>query len=210
MVGRYGMSAQRATLAGMTDLWDASAATFDDEADHGLRDPEVRAAWTALLLPLMPDPPVRILDLGCGTGSLAVLLAQAGHEVTGIDASMQMLALARAKAATAGVRLDLGRADAADPPFGPASADVVLCRHVLWSLPDQDAVLANWTRLLRPGGRLVLIEGSWSTGAGLPAADCRELVLRHRTTAVVRQLAADAALWGGPVEDERYLLVSSA
>jgi ubiquinone/menaquinone biosynthesis C-methylase UbiE len=158
----------------------------------------------------MPDPPARILDLGCGTGSLAVLLAQAGHEVTGIDASMQMLALARAKAATAGVRLDLGRADAADPPFGPASADVVLCRHVLWSLPDQDAVLANWTRLLRPGGRLVLIEGSWSTGAGLPAADCRELVLRHRTTAVVRQLAADAALWGGPVEDERYLLVSHA
>jgi hypothetical protein len=71
-------------------------------------------------------------------------------------------------------------------------------------------VLANWTRLLRPGGRLVLIEGSWSTGAGLPAADCRELVLRHRTTAVVRQLAADAALWGGPVEDERYLLVSHA
>jgi 2-polyprenyl-3-methyl-5-hydroxy-6-metoxy-1,4-benzoquinol methylase len=102
MVGRYGMSAQRATLAGMTDLWDASAATFDDEADHGLRDPDVRAAWTALLLPLMPDPPARILDLGCGTGSLAVLLAQAGHEVTGIDASMQMLALARAKAATAG------------------------------------------------------------------------------------------------------------
>jgi SAM-dependent methyltransferase len=81
---------------------------------------------------------------------------------------------------------------------------------VLWSLPDQNAVLANWTRLLRPGGRLVLIEGSWSTGAGLPAADCRELVLRHRTTAVVRQLAADAALWGGPVEDDRYLLVSHA
>ena len=81
------------------DDWDRLADRFDDEPDHGLRDPGVRAAWTALLLPLMPDPPARILDLGCGTGSLAVLLAQAGHEVAGIDASTQMLALARAKAA---------------------------------------------------------------------------------------------------------------
>jgi SAM-dependent methyltransferase len=209
MNGRYGMATRRATLAGMTDPWDASAAAFDDEADHGLRDPEVRAAWTALLLPLMPDPPARILDLGCGTGSLAVLLAQAGHEVIGIDTSAEMLALARDKAATAGVRLDLGRADAADPPFGPASADVVLCRHVLWSLDDRDAVLANWTRLLCPGGRLVLVEGNWGTGVGLAAAECRELVLRHRAEADVRQLAGDALLWGRTVDDERYLLVST-
>jgi ubiquinone/menaquinone biosynthesis C-methylase UbiE len=192
-----------------SDDWDGLAERFDDEADHGLRDPGVRAAWAAMLLPLMPDPPARIVDLGCGTGSLAVLLAQAGHEVTGIDSSPQMLALAREKAATAGVRVDLARADAADPPFGPASAEVVLCRHVLWSLPDRDAALANWTRLLRPAGRLVLVEGSWATGVGLAAAECRELVLRHRGAARVRQLAADTALWGRRVDDERYVLVST-
>ena len=156
----------------------------------------MRAAWAALLLPVMPEPPARILDLGCGTGSLAVLLAQAGHEVTGIDTSAQMLALARAKAATAGVRVDVARADAADPPFRPASADVVLCRHVLWALPDRDAVLATWARLLRPGGRLVLVEGSWGTGVGLPADECRELVLRHRGEADVRQLAPGSGALG--------------
>ena len=193
----------------MTDPWDEQADTFDDEADHGLRDPEVRAAWAALLLPLMPESPARILDLGCGTGSLAVLLAHDGHAVSGIDTSAQMLALARAKAAAAGVRVDFAHGDAADPPFGPASADVVLCRHVLWSLDDLDAVLAGWTRLLRPGGRLVLVEGSWGTGVGLSAADCRALVLRHRRDAVVRHLANDAALWGRPVDDERYVLVSA-
>ena len=63
----------------MAESWDDAAATFDDEPDHGLRDPQVRAAWAALLLPLMPPAPARILDLGCGTGSLAVLLASRGR-----------------------------------------------------------------------------------------------------------------------------------
>jgi ubiquinone/menaquinone biosynthesis C-methylase UbiE len=192
----------------MSDDWDASAATFDDEADHGLRDPSVRAAWAELLLPLMPDPPATVLDLGCGTGSLSLLLAAAGHHVRGLDASRQMISLARVK--TAGLPVELTQGDAAEPPYEPASADVVLCRHVLWALEDRDAVMARWVRLLKPGGRLVLVEGSWSTGAGLPAADCSDLVLRHRATADVRQLAGNSALWGRDVPDERYLLVSQS
>jgi ubiquinone/menaquinone biosynthesis C-methylase UbiE len=119
-----------------------------------------------------------------------------------------MLAAARRKAAASRLRFGLVRGDAADPPFAAGSADVVLCRHVLWALPDRDAALANWTRLLRPGGRLVLVEGSWATGAGLTAADCRAVVLRHRAEAVVRHLGADSALWGRDVDDERYVLVS--
>jgi ubiquinone/menaquinone biosynthesis C-methylase UbiE len=193
----------------MTDPWDAAAATFDDEADHGLRDPEVRAAWSGLLLPLLPPPPARIVDLGCGTGSLAAVLAEAGHEVVGLDRSGEMLAAARTKAAASRIRLGLTRGDAGDPPFAPESADVVLCRHVLWALPDRDAALAAWTRLLRPGGRLVLVEGDWETGVGLPADECREAVLRHRAEAVVHQVGNDAALWGRPVNDERYVVVSS-
>jgi SAM-dependent methyltransferase len=193
----------------MAESWDDAAATFDDEPDHGLRDPEVRAAWAALLLPLMPPAPARILDLGCGTGSLAVLLAGVGHEVTGVDSSDRMLSLARAKAAAARVPLHLARGDAADPPFPPASADVVLCRHLLWALPDRDAVVARWVRLLRPGGRLVLVEGNWETGVGLPADECRDAVLRHREEAVVRHLGPNSALWGRDVDDERYVLLSS-
>jgi ubiquinone/menaquinone biosynthesis C-methylase UbiE len=192
----------------MAEDWDDAAATFDDEPDHGLRHPEVRAAWESLLLPLMPDPPARILDLGCGTGSLAVLLAEAGHEVSGLDLSDRMIDVARTKSAAAGVDVDLCQGDAADPPYPPASADVVLSRHVLWALPDRDDVLARWVRLLGPGGRLVLVEGRWGTGVGLAAADCRALVLRHRAQATVRQLGPDSALWGKSVDDERYVVVS--
>jgi ubiquinone/menaquinone biosynthesis C-methylase UbiE len=189
-------------------LWDASADAFDDEADHGLRDPQVRAAWQALLAPLIPAEPVRIVDLGCGTGSLAVLLAEHSNRVSGIDISGNMIRLARAKARAAGVAVDFVRGDAADPPFAEASFDLVLARHVLWAFENPDAVLQRWVDLLAPDGRLILIEGQWSTGAGLSASECRSLVLQHRVEADLQHLSENTQLWGRPVDDDRYLIHS--
>ncbi|WP_410562098.1 class I SAM-dependent methyltransferase [Amycolatopsis sp. cmx-4-61] len=187
----------------MTNIWDAEAVSFDEQPDHGLRDPAVRAAWADLLLPLLPPPPAAVVDLGCGTGSLAVLLAEAGHVVHGVDSSRGMLAVAQGK----GAGVDFREADAADPPCEPGAYDVVLVRHVLWAMADPAAAVGAWVRLLKPGGQLVLVEGRWFTGAGIPAADCEQLVLAHRETATVTRLD-DPALWGGPIEDERYVLVS--
>ncbi len=184
--------------------WDAEAATFDDEPDHGLKDPAVRAAWAELLLPLMPAAKTKVVDLGCGTGSLAVLLAEAGHDVRGIDLSSRMLDVARRKAA--GLDIDFRQGDAADPPT-TETYDVVLVRHVLWAMPDPHAALANWVRLLEPHGRLVLVEGRWFTGAGLTQRECETLVGAHREETEVRRLD-DPALWGKEIDDERYLLVS--
>jgi ubiquinone/menaquinone biosynthesis C-methylase UbiE len=189
-------------------LWDVSADAFDDEADHGLRDPQVRAAWQALLAPLIPAQPVRIVDLGCGTGSLAVLLAEHGNRVSGIDISGNMIRLARVKARAAGVAVDFVRGDAADPPFGEASFDLVVARHVLWAFENPDAVLQRWVDLLAPDGRLILIEGQWSTGAGLSASECRSLVLQHRVEADLQHLSENTQLWGRPVDDDRYLIHS--
>ncbi|SDP87999.1 class I SAM-dependent methyltransferase [Lentzea jiangxiensis] len=189
------------------EFWDRHAAAFDDEPDHGLRDPRVRDAWARLLLPLVP-PSSRVADLGCGTGSLSVLLAEAGHEVHGLDLSERMLDVARAKASSAGVTIGFVAGDAAHPPHARGSFGVVLARHVLWAVPDPAAALAEWVALLEPGGALVLVEGRWSTGAGLTAAEVRELVGGVRDEAVVTPLTGED-LWGGPITDERYLLVSA-
>lgn len=56
-------------------LWDLEASTFDEAADHGLSDVEVRRAWSELLSDLMGAAARRVADLGCGTGTLSTLLA---------------------------------------------------------------------------------------------------------------------------------------
>lgn len=187
--------------------WDAQAESFDNEPDHGLLDVRVRQAWADLIVPLLPPTPASILDVGCGTGSLSVLLAQAGYDVRGIDFSERMIVAAREKAKTAEVvtRFELG--DAQAPSAEPASCDVVLARHVLWTLPDPPTALRRWVALLKPGGILVLVEGRWCTGAGLTAAECERLVRPLRRKLEIRRLD-DPALWGRPITDERYLVVT--
>ncbi|WP_064456328.1 methyltransferase domain-containing protein [Streptomyces hygroscopicus] len=202
-----------------TAYWDAAAGDFDDEPDHGLRDPAVREAWAARLRGWLPERPGDVLDLGCGTGSLALLAAEAGHRVTGVDRSPRMARLAREKLAGTGATVLVG--DAAEPPVPERSFDVVLVRHLLWLLPDQEAVLRCWVRLLRPGGRLVLIEGRWGESdptslsaagqsglVGLSAAELSGLVGPLAERLSVEQLGPDAALWGRVVRDERYVLVA--
>lgn len=120
-------------------FWDAEADRFDDEPDHGLRDPQVRDAWAIRLRSWLPAAPSDVLDLGCGTGSLALLAARDGHRVTAVDLSERMIARARVKLAGTGAQAVVG--EATRPPVGPRRFDVVLVRHVLWTLPDPAAVL---------------------------------------------------------------------
>lgn len=185
--------------------WDAEAVSFDDAADHGLTDPVTRAAWRDLLLAHLPPPPARVADLGCGTGTLSVLLAEAGHDVHGIDLSPEMVRRARAKAADLPVSFVVG--DASEPDLPPGAFDVVLSRHVLWALPDPADGLRRWCDLLAPAGRLLLVEGRWFNGAGLAAAETEALVAGVGRTSVVRRLP-EPVYWGREIDDERYLLVS--
>ena len=62
--------------------WDAFADQFDREPDHGLHDPQVRSAWVDLLRSNLPPSPASVLDVGCGTGSLSVVLSTLGYLVT--------------------------------------------------------------------------------------------------------------------------------
>jgi predicted acetyltransferase/SAM-dependent methyltransferase len=187
--------------------WDGAADGFDDEPDHGLRDPATRVAWDALLRSLVPAEAREVADIGCGTGSLSVLLAARGLHVRALDLSPRMVGLARAKAAASGVDLDVVVGDASYPPWEAGCVDAVVARHVVWALPDPAGALRRWLRLLRPEGRLVLVEGFWHTGAGLHADDLVATLVGLGCEAEVAVLD-DPVLWGGPLRDERYAVVA--
>ena len=104
----------------------------------------------------------KVLDVGCGTGFLSLLLAELGCTVTGVDLAPDMLTRAQAKAEAAGQTIDFRHGDAENPPFEAESFDLIVCRHLVWTLPDLDGALRNWHRLLVPGGRLMPVEGTWT------------------------------------------------
>ncbi len=140
--------------------WGKRAAHFDEDFGHSIRTAEERAAWDRVFgLALGGRENVTALDIGCGTGFLSLELAARGHRVTGIDFAPEMLALARQKAEAAGAAVRFEHADAEDLPFAPASFDLVITRHVLWTLPHPEAAIGEWVRVLRPGGRLAVIDG---------------------------------------------------
>ncbi|SOC57506.1 class I SAM-dependent methyltransferase [Ornithinimicrobium cerasi] len=183
--------------------WDRAAATFDDEPDHGLASPTVREAWRRLLTSVLPPAPAQVADLGCGTGTLTRLLTDEGYAVDGLDLSPRMIERARLK--VPGARFVVG--DASAPALAAGGYDVVLSRHVLWALPDPRAAFARWVDLLQPGGTVVLVEGRWSTGAGLTAAQTEQIVRSHCEEVQVTHLT-DPVYWGRPITDERYLIVA--
>jgi demethylmenaquinone methyltransferase/2-methoxy-6-polyprenyl-1,4-benzoquinol methylase len=110
------------------------------------------------------EPGERVLDLGCGTGALAVLLARRGAEVSGIDISPPMLSQAARRVREEGLEdrvalRELGAVDL-DTAFPDASFDVVASTLVFSELSADEIeyTLAECRRILRPGGQLLIAD----------------------------------------------------
>jgi ubiquinone/menaquinone biosynthesis C-methylase UbiE len=153
--------------------WDRRAHTFDDQIGHGLASEEQRQAWLDVFSRLAGRPPQRVLDVGCGTGFVALRFAELGHVVTGIDLSPQMIDRASRKAAHAGQQIDFGVGDAAALDCPDEAFDLVVARHVIWNLPNPQRGVGEWLRVLAPGGQLALIEGKWADNEALALANSR-------------------------------------
>lgn len=146
--------------------WDRRAAHFDEDFGHSIRTAAERAAWDRIFGLVLPGrEPLDALDLGCGTGFLSLELASRGHRVTGVDFAPAMIARAELKAAERGLAVRFEQGDAEQLPFAPASFDLAISRHVLWTLPHPEAAIDEWRRVLRPGGRLVVVDGAVLDGS---------------------------------------------
>ena len=151
--------------------WDRRAAHFDQDFGHSIRTPAERAAWDRILDLVVPRRSVLdALDVGCGTGFLSFELAARGHRVTGVDFAPAMIAEARHKSTERALAVGFEEADAEQLSFPAASFDLVISRHVLWTLPHPEAAIDQWMRVLRPGGRLVVVDSLLDAGAMPPVA----------------------------------------
>ena len=144
------------------DYWSDRAASFDQDPGHKIADGAERAAWAALLARhLGPAGGRRLLDLASGTGEIALLCHELGFQVTGLDWSEPMLERARSKARKAGAQVSFLQADAERTMLHSDSQQVIVTRHLVWTLVDPAAAFAEWLRVLAPGGQILLVDGDF-------------------------------------------------
>lgn len=118
--------------------------------------------WAGVFGNLLPEGKILdILDVGTGGGFIACALANAGHRVTGVDLSDQRIADALKQAEALGLDIRFLCTDAGELPFADASFDAVVCRNLVWTLFDPEMVMAQWKRVLRPGGLILYIDAGW-------------------------------------------------
>jgi SAM-dependent methyltransferase len=144
----------------MSELWEAEARRYDAGYDGVGREGRLVRARQAEAIALLGDGPGRVLDVGMGGGRLCVALAELGWEVSGVDPSEAMVALARSRLADA--ELVVGRAESL--PFPDGSFDAAAALGSLEYAADLDAALREIARVLRRQGRAVL---SWPNFRGL-------------------------------------------
>lgn len=142
--------------------WSLRAETFDTQPGHEIFSEEERTAWHALFRKHLGEGKSRAaLDLACGTAVISHLLDDLGFKVTGLDWAEPMLERARVKAAARGRSIRFLMGDAERTMEADGSYDVITNRHLVWTLVDPLACFREWHRVLKPGGKLLIVDGDF-------------------------------------------------
>lgn len=145
--------------ASIKHYWNWRSDTFGHDAD---KSEATARRWEAIVKKIVSAAPgKRVLDIGTGTGQLAVYLARAGFEVTGIDIADNMISRAKEYATAQGLDIHFQTGDAEALAFENDTFDAVVSRNLLWTLPHPDKALREWRRILKPGGALMISDGQW-------------------------------------------------
>ncbi len=147
----------------INEYWSKGAEGYHKSVWRSIRSDRLKKTWQGVFRKGLGDGKLKVLDIGTGPGIVAFLLADMGHTVTGVDQSEEMLKKARENAARLKLPVEFRQGDAENLPFEDESFDAVINRHVLWTLPDPERALREWKRVLRPGGRLVIVDGNWDS-----------------------------------------------
>lgn len=146
----------------IANSWNQAYENYDDCYAHGMKSAGEKREWLRLLDWLIPEKPCDVLDVGAGTGFVSLLLAEQGHRCKGLDLSGNMLSVARKKAEQHGYKnVSFAIGDAENTGEESKRYDVVINRHLVWTLPHPEQAIREWKRVLKPGGKLIILEGNW-------------------------------------------------
>jgi ubiquinone/menaquinone biosynthesis C-methylase UbiE len=167
--------------------WSKRSGTFDLSWGHGIRTEGELSCWASIFADHGKiGPKSRVLELASGTGEVTRVLLRLGCDIDAIDLCEPMIARAKSKHAGARVRFHLG--DAENTMMPSAAYDAVVSRHLVWTLTDPAAALADWFRVLRPGGRIVIVDGDWVTST-------RKSRFFRTLAAFLDRMKKEAPLW---------------
>lgn len=137
--------------------WDKPDQDYDALDAHGVHSPEEKEMWRSGLDKLLEHKKgLKILDIGTGTGFLALLLTEMGHDVTGADWATTKIQRAMEKASVLNLPIKFEVQDAENLSFEDGIFDAVVSRHVLWTLADPYTASKEWVRVTRPGGKIIV------------------------------------------------------
>jgi ubiquinone/menaquinone biosynthesis C-methylase UbiE len=148
----------------ITEVEPAVVAQVATAMEVSAADPQHRAMVEAYLNDLGPSPDTRVVEIGCGTGAIARMIATRPGvtEVVGTDPSPILINHA-AHLSEGLANLSFQEADGRDLPMPDASFDVAVLHRVLSHAPGPEQLLAEAYRVLRPGGQIVVFDGDYST-----------------------------------------------
>ena len=149
------------------DYWTNRARGYSEYNQQEMADAR-RTMWRDKLLSLLGNQfpekkpqEIKILDVGTGPGFFAILLAEAGYQVTAIDYTEEMLKEAQSNAGELAKCIVWKTGDAQALDVENNSCDVIVTRNVTWNLPRPDLAYREWLRVLKPGGVLYNFDADW-------------------------------------------------
>ena len=120
--------------------------------------------WRNIILNNSPKKDVlKVLDIGCGPGEFSIIMAEEGHDVTGVDITEEMLQQASENARNYNVKLNLKCMDVHNLEFEDNTFDLIISRNVTWNLKNPDKFFKECQRVLKEDGRMIYFDDNWYT-----------------------------------------------